>query len=179
MNTQNTTLTLLGLILVSLFALSSCSVNQEEDTSAEESEVEPEVSESEHSEGAESGGEEHGNEGSGNGESGEESGTQYAKTDTYDETRNGARLVLNYDSETQAFTGTVENTTNETLDQVRVEVHLSNGTELGPTEPSDLEPGASMAVTLSAEDEEFDTWGAHPEVGESGSGEHGSEENHD
>lgn len=36
-----------------------------------------------------------------------------------------------------------------------------------------------MEVTLSAEGEEFTTWGAYPEVGESGSGEHSSEENHD
>ena len=179
MKKQYSILTLLGLILVLLFTLSSCSMNKEEDPSAEESEVEPEVSESEHAEGAESGGEEHGSEGTGGEESGEESGTQYAKTDTYDETRNGARLVMNYDTEANAFVGTVENTTDETLKQVRVEVHLSNGTELGPTEPSDLDPAESMDVTLFVFDEEFDTWGAHPEVGESGSGEHSSEENHD
>lgn len=67
----------------------------------------------------------------------------------------------------------------QTGTKVRVEVHLSNGTELGPTEPSDLEAGTSQSVFLSAKDEEFDTWGAHPEVGESGGGEHGTEENHD
>ena len=174
MKQHNTLFTTLGLILVLLFGISSCSVDQEEDSSADESNSEQEESGSEHAEGAESDSEEHGG-----AESGEESGTQYAKTDTYDETRNGARLVLNYDAEAQAFSGTVENTTDETLKQVRVEVHLSNGTELGPTEPSDLEPEQSMEVTLAAVDEEFTTWSAHPEVGESGSGEHGSEENHD
>ena len=179
MKSQNTILTLLGLILVLLFTLSSCSVNEQADTNVEESEVKPEVSESEHAEGAESDGEEHGNEGRGGEETGEESGTQYSKTETYDETRNGARLVMDYDSDANAFVGTVENTTDETLKQVRVEVHLSNGTELGPTEPSDLDPGKSMDVSLFVFDEEFDTWGAHPEVGESGTGEHGAEENHD
>lgn len=36
-----------------------------------------------------------------------------------------------------------------------------------------------MEVTLAAEGEEFSTWGAHPEVGESSTGEHSSEESHD
>ncbi|MDE0644933.1 MAG: hypothetical protein OXH84_01675 [Gammaproteobacteria bacterium] len=192
-----TFLAMLGLILVLLFALSSCDIQvdstsaesdmdeehmEEGDSNVDESEESAEVASGESSEehsGGESEGAEHaGGESSGD-ESGEESGTQYAKTDTYDETRNGARLVLNYNSETQTFFGTVENTTDETLTKVRVEVHLSNGTELGPTEPSDLEAGTSQSVFLSAKDEEFDTWGAHPEVGESGGGEHGTEENHD
>ncbi len=168
-----TFLAMLGLIVVLLFALSSCDI-QVDSTSAESDmdeehmeEGDSKVDESEESAEVASS------------ESGEEAGTQYAKTDTYDETRNGARLVLNYNSETQTFFGTVENTTDETLTKVRVEVHLSNGTELGPTEPSDLEAGTSQSVFLSAQDEEFDTWGAHPEVGESGGGEHGTEENHD
>ena len=111
----------------------------------------------------------------------EESGQQFAKNETYDDVRNGARLILNYDASTSAFVGTVENTTNQTLSQVRVEVHLSNGTELGPTTPRDLAPGEKMDVTLDATGENFNTWGAHPEVGSSGggqgegSGEHGGQ----
>lgn len=183
----NNFLAMLGFILVLSFGLSACGP---QDDSTSTNDTEQAESDSENTESAESDtGEEHGGgeaedaehsggETSGD-ESGEESGTQYTKTDTYDETRNGARLVLTYDSETQAFSGTVENTTDETLMQVRIEVHLSNGTELGPTEPSNLEAGASMDVTLTAQDEEFDTWGAHPEVGESSGGEHSSEENHD
>ena len=50
----------------------------------------------------------------------------------YDEVRNGARLVLTYDAPSNSFNGTVQNTTEETLERVRVEVHLSNGRELGP-----------------------------------------------
>jgi uncharacterized protein (DUF849 family) len=48
--------------------------------------------------------------------------------------------------------------------------HLSNGRELGPTTPADLEPGEKRDVTLTAESDDFDGWSAHPEVG---SGEHG------
>ncbi len=84
----------------------------------------------EHSGGAESGSE--GPEGGGGSEEG--SGTsQLAPNETFDETRGGARLIMNYDAAGNAFTGTVENTTNNTLTNVRIEVHLSNGVELGPT----------------------------------------------
>ncbi len=110
---------------------------------------------------------EHG-QGGESGEGGEESATQYTRTQTYDETRAGARLVLRYDPATQTFTGTVTNTTNATLTRVRVEVHLSNGVELGPTQPTDLAPGQSIDVSLPATGQTFATWGAHPEVGSGG-----------
>ena len=96
---------------------------------------------------------------------GEESATQYQLGDTYDAVRAGAHLVLSYDPMRQAFTGTVTNTTYAVLPQVRVEVHLSNGTELGPTTPIDLQPGETVPVMLPATGESFVTWGAHPEVG--------------
>ena len=63
----------------------------------------------------------------------EESNVELTLNDQYDKVRNGARLILNYDAQSNSFKGTVENTTNETLKRVRVEVHLSNGKELGPT----------------------------------------------
>lgn len=103
----------------------------------------------------------------------EESGTELALDEGYDAVRNGARLVLTYDAQNNSFDGFVENTTEDTLEQVRVEVHLSNGVELGPTTPTDLEPGESIEVSLAATDQDFDRWIAHPEVGGSGGGEHG------
>ena len=96
---------------------------------------------------------------------GEESGILLAKSDIYDHTRAGARLILSYDADADAFVGTVENTTTETLSQTRIEVHLSSGVELGPTTPEDLPPGGISKITLSADGEEFETWNAHPEVG--------------
>ena len=98
-------------------------------------------------------------------EGGEESGTELALNETYDQVRNGARLILAYDAQSNAFNGTVENTTNETLNQVRVEVHLSNGKELGPTLAADLAPGEKRDVQLIATSTDFDGWTAHPEVG--------------
>ena len=107
-------------------------------------------------------------------EDGEESGTELALNETYDQVRNGARLILTYDAQSNTFKGTVENTTSETLKQVRVEVHLSNGKELGPTTPGDLAPGEKREVQLIATSTDFDGWTAHPEVGESEHG-HGGE----
>jgi hypothetical protein len=121
--------------------------------------------------GGEHGGEGYGEHGRGGyGEGGEESGTELAPNEIYDDVRNGARLILAYDKQSNSFNGTVENTTNRTLRRVRVEVHLSNGTELGPTTPSDLGPGKKRAVKLPATAKAFDGWSAHPEVGSS---EHG------
>ena len=110
---------------------------------------------------------------------GEESAQQFGLTDTYDEVRAGAKLVLDYDRTANAFEGQVSNVTGATLDRVRVEVHLSNGTELGPTNPVNLAPGQSSAVTLTATDQPFATWSAHPEVGSGGeSGEHSNDSEH-
>ncbi len=113
-------------------------------------------------------------EGEGRGE-GEEPGVRIAIDETYNAVRNGVRLILRYDSTSSAFVGTVENVIEQTVSAVRVEVHLSNGTELGPTERNDLAPGAKLAVTLSSiKGQDFDWWKAHAESGE-GEGEHGGE----
>jgi hypothetical protein len=85
-------------------------------------------------------------------EEGEESGTQYAKDETLDDTFNGARLIMSYDDGTNLFTGTVENVTEDPLCYVRVEVHLSNGVELGPTDEVDLDPGTIIDVELDADE---------------------------
>jgi len=112
-------------------------------------------------------------EGEGRGE-GEEPGVRLAIDDTYNAVRNGVRLILSYDSTSSAFAGTVENVIEKPVSAVRVEVHLSNGTELGPTQRKDLEPGEKVAVKLSTEGQDFDWWKAHAESGEGG-GEHGGE----
>jgi hypothetical protein len=111
------------------------------------------------------------------GDEGEEPGVRIAIDETYDTIRRGVRLILTYDSISSAFVGTVENVIDQTVSAVRIEVHLSNGTELGPTERNDLVPGEKIAVKLSAEGQDFDWWKAHAESGEGEehSGEHGGE----
>ena len=91
-----------------------------------------------------------------------------ALDETFDEIRNGARLILDYDALSNSFRGTAENTTNGVLDRVRIEVHLSNGTELGPTTPTDMAPGEVATINLPATPESFTGWTAHAEVGGGG-----------
>ena len=95
-----------------------------------------------------------------------------APDETFDAIRGGARLILNYDASSNSFRGTVENTTDGVLERVRVEVHLSNGTELGPTTPTNMAPGEVALIDLPATPELFIGWTTHAEVG---SGEEGSE----
>lgn len=111
-----------------------------------------------------------GEHGGGETATGEEGGRRLGKSETWNETRNGAHLVLAYDAATRSFNGVVQNRTSKTLSDVRVEVHLSNGVELGPTERTDLKPGAKISVELSAANQAFTWWTTHPE--------HGSEEGH-
>ena len=126
-------------------------------------------------EGAEGSGE-HGPGGEGGNESagavGEEgdNANALAPDETYDAVRDGARLILKYDAAGNSFKGTVENTTNGVLNRVRIEVHLSNGTELGPTTPRDMAPGEVIAVNLRATQASFTGWTAHAEVGTGGEG---------
>ena len=101
--------------------------------------------------------------------------TELGLDEEYDQVRSAARLILVYDADSNSFTGTVQNTTEYTLKQVRVEVHLSNGVELGPTTPTDLKAGESTDVTLTAPSNGFDGWTAHPEVSEGAGGEQGGD----
>ncbi|MCK4647126.1 MAG: hypothetical protein KAU46_12805 [Candidatus Aminicenantes bacterium] len=98
---------------------------------------------------------------------GEETGPRISINGTHNEVRKGVRLILSFDNESSSFIGTVENITEKTISRVRVEVHLSNGKELGPTEPINLAPGKKVDVKLSAEGQPFKWWKAHAETGAS------------
>jgi hypothetical protein len=58
----------------------------------------------------------------------------------------------------------VENTTENRLCAIRVEVHLDSGTELGPTARVDLPAGQTTDVNLPTEGEAFESYTAHPEM---------------
>ena len=124
--------------------------------------------------GAESGGgesgAESGSESSGGSEEGSGAVSMLAPDETFDPIRGGARLILSYDAPSNSFKGTVENTTNGVLSQVRIEVHLSNGVELGPTTPVNMAPGQMLMVTLPATQASFTGWVAHAEVGSGSEG---------
>ena len=128
--------------------------------------------EGEHGPGGEGGHEGNGEHRRGGESAGEEGdyANYLAPDETFDMVQNGARLILDYDAASNSFKGTVENTTEGVLERVRVEVHLSNGTELGPTTPTGMAPGELLRINLPATEESFTGWTAHVEVG---SGEHG------
>ncbi len=157
------TIICISLLLVFVYACNKGSDETESST--------PKVEQAEQAERAEQG--EHEGEGErgeheGEGEQeGEETGPRISIDETHDEVRKGSRLILSYDKESSSFIGTVENVSEKTITRVRIEVHLSNGIELGPTEPISLEPGKKVDVTLSAEGQSFEWWKAHAEVGES------------
>ena len=115
-------------------------------------------------EGSEGSGE-HGNESAGGGDEEGSGANALAPDAIFDAVRSGARLVLKYDARSNYFKGTVENTTSGVLDRVRIEVHLSNGAELGPTTPTDMAPGEVVAISLPATAASFTGWTAHAEVG--------------
>lgn len=96
-----------------------------------------------------------------------ESGTRWNSDQTATDTRSGVDLVLSYDASSRRFNGTVTNTTNATVAAVRVEIHLSNGTELGPTPRLDLAAGEKQSVTLDASGQSFDWYSVHVEIGSS------------
>jgi len=124
-----------------------------------------------------SGGEGSGGEGAegseGSGGSEEASANMLAPNETFDMVRSGARLIMSYDAASNSFIGTVENTTNSVLTRVRIEVHLSNGTELGPTTPVDMAPGSVYSIVMPSTQASFTGWIPHAEVGSGeGGGEH-------
>ena len=113
---------------------------------------------------------EHGYESTGGGGEEGDGANTLTPDETYDAVRSGARLILDYDAASNSFRGTLENTTQGALDRVRIEVHLSNGAELGPTTPTDMAPGEMMEVNLPATPASFTGWTAHAEVGGGGEG---------
>ena len=109
------------------------------------------------------------------GEHGEESGKMYSKTQTYEMVKSGVKLTLKYDKVAASFLGIMENVSKKTAEMARVEVHLSNGVELGPTKPGNLKPGAKVKVKLDAKGQKFESWNCHAEVGRDEEG-HGESE---
>lgn len=95
----------------------------------------------------------------------EESGKKLSPTETYDHVHKGVRSVLAFHNASSSFLGSLENTTNKTIKSVCVGILLSNGTELGPTEPMDLAAGEKAGIKLEAVGQVFTWWKPHIETG--------------
>ena len=102
----------------------------------------------------------------------------YGKSEKVDLKKNGVRLILSFDKNENAFIGSIENIAEKDLSRVRVEIHLSNGKELGPTNPITLKPNERREIRLNTKDEIFEKWSTHAEVGSNERG-HGDEERHE
>ena len=85
-------------------------------------------------------------------------------SDPVEHLQGGARLILAYDAQSNAFKGHVENMTGKTLKDVRVEARLSNREKLGPTPAMNLAPGEKKQVELIPKSKNFTGWTAHVEV---------------
>lgn len=90
----------------------------------------------------------------------QEEGKEYGLDETYDQVHNGVRLILAYHRASFSFIGSVENITDKKIKKVRVEVHLSNGVELDPTDPKDLAPGEKSGIKIEATGHVFEWWKA-------------------
>ncbi len=77
---------------------------------------------------------------------------------TLDEVRAGIRLVLSYDSTTNAFTGLLENTTETLLPKVGVAVYLDPHATRLMSSATDLAPSQVIAVTLPVDSKPFTSW---------------------
>lgn len=94
-----------------------------------------------------------------------EEGRRWDKDEAATVTRSGVKLVIRHHSSADEFRGTLTNTTNSSVSDVRVEIHLSNGRELGPTPRTALAGGESRDVALDAAGQEFSWFSVHIELG--------------
>ena len=126
--------------------------------------IHPEANEMAEGESGEATGHEEGNENSL--EEGSED-QMLGKNETYDVSKNGGRLVLSYDEASKSFKGYIKNTSGKTLSRARVEIHLSNGVELGPTRPVNIGAYGYKAITIPTAGNVFSSWVTHVEYGAS------------
>ncbi|MCY4574023.1 MAG: hypothetical protein OXF01_14615 [Gemmatimonadetes bacterium] len=98
-----------------------------------------------------------------------ESGTRWNAGETATDSRRGVDLTISYNATTHRFDGSVTNTNASAVTDVRVEIHLSNGTELGPTPRVSLGADETKSVTLDASGQNFNWYSVHVELGSSSS----------
>ncbi len=96
-----------------------------------------------------------------------ESGTRWNADETATDSRRGVDLTISYNASAQRFDGSVTNTNASAVTDVRVEIHLSNGTELGPTPRVGLVADETKSVTLDASGQSFSWYSVHVELGSS------------
>jgi len=96
---------------------------------------------------------------------GNEDSLELGLGDSYDVTKDGVRLHMEYDQAANFFVGSVSNTTADTIENVRVRILLSNGTELGTSTPIILKAKMTRPLKLQAPVNIFEKWSAYVSVG--------------
>ena len=107
-----------------------------------------------------------------------ESGPILSINQEHDTVHNGIRMILRYHKASESFIGSVFNVTEKPVLAVRVEVHLVEGSELGPTPRKDLAPGQKGDILLPTGGQSFKLWTAHVESGVGVESGHSSEGEH-
>jgi hypothetical protein len=74
-------------------------------------------------------------------------------------------MILRYHKASESFSGMVFNVTEKPIQAVRVEVHLIDGSVLGPTPRMDLGPGQKGDILLSTGGQSCKLWKDHVESG--------------
>jgi hypothetical protein len=96
----------------------------------------------------------------------------YSKAETLTKSRKGIRLSLSFGESANAFTGTVENTTEEKLCGVKVIASAENGTSFNAVGIGDLEAGQSKDVQIATEGTTFENWSAETNMAPCGNQTH-------
>jgi|AntRauTorckE6833_2_1112554.scaffolds.fasta_scaffold01558_6 hypothetical protein len=96
----------------------------------------------------------------------------YSKTETLKKSSKGIRLSLSFDTNSNALTGTVENTTEEKLCGVEVAASAKNGTSFDATVVGDLEAGQSKEIEIATEGTAFEKWSAETNMAPCGNQTH-------
>ena len=76
----------------------------------------------------------------------------------------GSSWLMGFEQGAERFSGTVRNMTSQTVRDARIEIHLSNGVELGPT-PVEGDAGDTLPVELDARGQTLDWSSGHVEPG--------------
>ncbi len=90
---------------------------------------------------------------------------QLGINETYNDVRNGIRLILSYNHGSSSFVGTAENITEQILQSVSVRIILSSGSSLGPIFLTEVMSGDTRTINLSDEHQMFNWWIAHISIG--------------
>lgn len=88
------------------------------------------------------------------------------ENESVDQMHEGVRLRLSYHPKSDSIQGTLTNTTDQEINDVRVEIHLKNGEKLAPVTQERLFKGQEAGIGFNAKGKDIEGWTAHVEIGD-------------